>query len=106
MTNAVTKTIYSTAHNVGVLRFVDAGTKALELENGSALNEPTTYAVRVAIEQAVYELITEGQRKVYGVTNVLRRNEMMSSLLQQMRRLQQAAQRQKQKPQKPPHPRQ
>jgi curli production assembly/transport component CsgG len=63
MTNAVTKTIYSTAHNVGVLRFVDAGTKALELENGSALNEPTTYAVRVAIEQAVYELITEGQRK-------------------------------------------
>ena len=54
---------YSTAHNVGVLRFVDAGTKALELESGSALNEPTTYAVRVAIEQAVYELITEGQKK-------------------------------------------
>jgi hypothetical protein len=48
---------------VGVLRFVDAGTKALELENGAAINEPTTYAVRVAIEQAVYELITEGQRK-------------------------------------------
>lgn len=63
LTNAVTKTIYSTAHNVGVLRFVDAGTKALELENGAAINEPTTYAVRVAIEQAVYELIVEGQRK-------------------------------------------
>lgn len=63
LTNAVTKTIYSTAHNVGVLRFVDAGTKALELENGAAINEPTTYAVRVAIEQAVYELIVEGQRR-------------------------------------------
>jgi curli production assembly/transport component CsgG len=63
LTNAVTKTIYSTAHNVGVLRFVDAGTKALELENGAAINEPTTYAVRVAIEQAVYELITDGQKK-------------------------------------------
>jgi curli production assembly/transport component CsgG len=63
LTNAVTKTIYSTAHNVGVLRFVDAGTKALELENGQALNEPTTYAVRVAIEQAVYELIVDGQKK-------------------------------------------
>ena len=63
LTNAVTKTIYSTAHNVGVLRFVDAGTKALELETGAAINEPTTYAVRVAIEQAVYELIVEGQRK-------------------------------------------
>lgn len=63
LTNAVSKTIYSTQHNVGVLRFVDAGTKALELENGSALNEPTTYAVRVAIEQAVYELIVEGEKK-------------------------------------------
>lgn len=63
LSTAVSKTIYSTAHNVGVLRFVDAGTKALELENGSALNEPTTYAVRVAIEQAVYEMIMEGERK-------------------------------------------
>ena len=60
---SVSKTIYSTTHNVGVLRFVDAGTRALELETGTALNEPTTYAVRVAIEQAVYEMIVEGQRK-------------------------------------------
>jgi curli production assembly/transport component CsgG len=63
LSTAVSKTIYSTAHNVGVLRFIDAGTKSLELENGSALNEPTTYAVRVAIEQAVYESIVEGERK-------------------------------------------
>ena len=63
LTNAVSKTIYSTQHNVGVLRFVDAGTKALELENGMALNEPTTYAVRVAIEQAVYDMVVEGEKK-------------------------------------------
>lgn len=63
ITNAVSKTIYSTQHNVGMLRFVDAGTKALELENGQALNEPTTYAVRVAIEQAVYDMIVEGEKK-------------------------------------------
>ncbi len=63
ITNAVSKTIYSTQHNVGVLRFVDAGTRALELENGQALNEPTTYAVRVAIEQAVHDMIVEGQKK-------------------------------------------
>jgi curli production assembly/transport component CsgG len=63
LSTAVSKTIYSTAHNVGVLRFVDAGTRALELESGTALNEPTTYAVRVAIEQAVYEMIMEGQKK-------------------------------------------
>jgi curli production assembly/transport component CsgG len=63
LTTAVSKTIFSTQHNIGVLRFVDAGTKALELENGMALNEPTTYAVRVAIEQAVYDMIVEGEKK-------------------------------------------
>ena len=63
LTNAIAKTIYSTAHNASMLRFVDAGTNALELENGAALNEPTTYAVRVTIEQAVYEMIIEGQRR-------------------------------------------
>jgi len=63
ITNAVSKTIYSTQHNVGVLRFVDQGTKSLEMENGSAINEPTTYAVRVAIEQSVYEMIIEGEKK-------------------------------------------
>ena len=63
LTNAVSKTVYSTQHNVGVLRFVDAGTKALELENGAALNEPTTYAVRIAIEQAVYEMIVNGEKR-------------------------------------------
>jgi curli production assembly/transport component CsgG len=60
---AVSKTIYSTQHNVSVLRFVDQGTRSLELESGAALNEPTTYAVRVAIEQAVYEMIVEGEKK-------------------------------------------
>ena len=63
LSNAVSKTIFSTQHNVGVLRFVDAGTRALELENGMALNEPTTYAVRVAIEQAVYDMIVDGEKK-------------------------------------------
>jgi curli production assembly/transport component CsgG len=63
LTNAVSKTIFSTQHNVGVLRFVDQATKALELESGNALNEPTTYAVRVAIEQAVYDMIISGEKK-------------------------------------------
>lgn len=63
LTNAVSKTIYSTAHNVGVLKFVDQGTKSVELESGTALNEPTTYAVRVAIEQAVYEMIIDGEKR-------------------------------------------
>jgi curli production assembly/transport component CsgG len=67
LSNAVSKTIYSTSHSTGVLKFVDQATKAIELEQGSALNEPTTYAVRVAIEQAVREMIFEGNRK--GIWN-------------------------------------
>lgn len=63
LTNVISKTIYSTGHNLGVFRFVDQGTKSLEIENGSALNEPTTYAVRVAIEQSVYEMILDGEKK-------------------------------------------
>jgi len=63
LSTAVSKTIYSIAQNVGVFKFIDEGTKSLELETGNALNEPTTYAVRVGIEQAVYEMIIDGERK-------------------------------------------
>lgn len=63
LSTAVSKTIYSTGSNVGVFKFIDAGTTSLELEAGEARNEPTTYAVRVAIEQAVYEMIMDGERK-------------------------------------------
>ena len=63
LSTAVSKTIYSTSHNIGVFKFFDSGTQSLELENGAALNEPTTYAVRVAIEQGVYEMIVAGEKK-------------------------------------------
>ena len=63
LTNAVSKTIYSAAQNIGVMKFIDSGTSSLEVELGSAANEPTTYAVRVAIEQAVYEMIVDGEKK-------------------------------------------
>jgi curli production assembly/transport component CsgG len=63
LTSAVSKTIYSAASNLGGLKFFDAGTSSLEIEAGHALNEPTTYAVRVAIEQAVYEMIVDGEKK-------------------------------------------
>lgn len=63
LTTAVSKTIYSAASNLGGLKFFDAGTTSLEVEAGHALNEPTTYAVRVAIEQAVYEMIVDGEKK-------------------------------------------
>jgi curli biogenesis system outer membrane secretion channel CsgG len=39
------------------------GTKLLETEAGITDNESTTYAVRKAIEQAVIEIIKEGEKK-------------------------------------------
>jgi curli production assembly/transport component CsgG len=60
---ATEKTIASHASGADVFRFLDLGTKALELETGAAVNEPTNYAVRAAIEAAVVELVNEGEKK-------------------------------------------
>jgi len=63
LSTGVTKTIYSTGVNTNIMKFVDAGTKSFEFEAGSSINEPTTYAVRVAIEAAVVDMIKEGVKK-------------------------------------------
>ncbi len=57
------KKVYSFQDKLGVLRFVDAGTQALELETGSATNESMNKAVQLAIHAAVVELINSGARK-------------------------------------------
>jgi curli production assembly/transport component CsgG len=62
---AVSKTIVSTSTNMGVFKFIEAGTENVELEIGNSQNEPVNYAVRVAIEQAVVEMIKEGAVKGY-----------------------------------------
>jgi len=46
-----------------MFRFIDMGTKALEIESGTTENEPVNYAVRTAIEQCVLEMVKEGERK-------------------------------------------
>jgi curli production assembly/transport component CsgG len=58
-----TKTIYSTGINSNIMKFVDAGTRSVEFEAGTTINEPTTYAVRIAIEAAVVDMIKEGAKK-------------------------------------------
>jgi len=63
ISTGATKTIYSTGTNLNVMKFVDAGTKSFELEAGSSINEPTTYAVRIAIEAAIVDMIKEGANK-------------------------------------------
>lgn len=59
----VTKTVMSYQDNAGVLRFVDAGTRALEAEVGAALNESRNKAIQLAIEAGVIEMIREGARR-------------------------------------------
>lgn len=63
LSTGATKTIYSTGVNLNVMKFVDAGTKSMELEAGSTINEPTTYAVRLAIEASIVDMIREGVKK-------------------------------------------
>ena len=57
------KTILSTKISATIFKFLDMGTKLLETEAGMTDNESTTYAVRKAIEQAVLEIIKEGEKK-------------------------------------------
>jgi curli production assembly/transport component CsgG len=63
LSTGATKTIYSSGVNSNIMKFVDAGTKSFEFEAGSSINEPTTYAVRVAIEAAIVDMIKEGANK-------------------------------------------
>ncbi len=62
---STTKTIISTGTSLTFFRFFDMGTQALEAEMGHTINEPVNYAVRAAIEQAVVEMVKEGDKKGY-----------------------------------------
>ena len=66
----VTKTIASHSKGGDVFRFLDLGTKALELETGVAVNEPVNYAIRTAIEFAVLRLVHEGEKQGFWTFKV------------------------------------
>ena len=57
------KTILSTRTSATVFRFLDMGTKLLEIEAGYTENESVTYAVRKAIDKAIIDMINEGAKK-------------------------------------------
>ena len=59
----VTKTVASHSKGGDVFKFLDMGTKALELETGVAVNEPVNYAIRTAIEFAVLQLVHDGEKQ-------------------------------------------
>ena len=58
-----TKTILSTAKGGDLFKFYEAGTQLVEVESGSTDNEAVGYAVRAAIEAAVYGLVMQGLEK-------------------------------------------
>lgn len=59
----VDKTIASYKDSSDIFRFLDLGTRALEIEIGSSINEPVNYAVQMAIEQSIVEIVKEGEKK-------------------------------------------
>lgn len=59
----VKKTVASVQDRLGVLKFYELGTKAFELESGSAANESMNYATQLAVKAAVIELIKDGAAK-------------------------------------------
>ena len=61
----VSKTILSVGTDFTLFKFVDVGTKLVESEAGMTENEANTIAVKMAIEQAVLELIQQGIQKGY-----------------------------------------
>ena len=61
----VTKTILSSSMDNNVFKFIDMGTRALEIETGVAENEANTMAVKIAIEAAVVAMIEQGIQKGY-----------------------------------------
>ena len=59
----VRKTKLSMRTGLDFFRFIDIGQKALEIESGGAVNEPTTFAIKRAVEAAVVLIIEEGAKK-------------------------------------------
>jgi curli production assembly/transport component CsgG len=63
LSTGASKTILSTSAGVNMFKFIDLGTKSVEFEAGATANEPATYAVRIATEAAVADMIKEGAKK-------------------------------------------
>jgi curli production assembly/transport component CsgG len=57
---STSKTIFSAGAGSDVFRFYESGTELIEIESGLTENETVGYAVKTAIEAAVYALILQG----------------------------------------------
>ncbi len=61
----VSKTVLSVGRDLSVFKFVDVGTKLIEAEAGMTENEANTMAVKMAIEEAVLQMVKQGIEKGY-----------------------------------------
>jgi len=61
----VSKNILSVGLSQDIFRFIDEGTKLIEVEGGVAENESTSIALQKAIEEGVLEIIKQGIDKGY-----------------------------------------
>ena len=57
------KKLLSVAESVAVFKFYDSGTKSFENEFGVTSNEPGVYALKSAINNAVEEMVLQGEKK-------------------------------------------
>ena len=57
---STSKTIFSAGAGSDIFKFYESGTELVELESGLTENETVSYAVKSAIEAAVYALIIQG----------------------------------------------
>jgi curli production assembly/transport component CsgG len=64
-TVTVTKTVLSYMDKLGILKFVDSGTKSIEFETGLSINESVNKATNLAVKAAVVATVREGVRKGY-----------------------------------------
>ena len=62
-TVTVEKNLLSTADGATAFKFFNQATQAFEFDSSQTFNEPGNYALRSAIETAIIELITKGERQ-------------------------------------------
>lgn len=60
-TVTIEKNLLSTHEGTTVMKFYNQGTRSFELDSSQTFNEPGNYALRSAIEQAIVELVKNGE---------------------------------------------
>lgn len=84
-----TKTVYSYMDKLGVLRFVESGTRSIEAETGMGMNESVNRATSMAIQAAVVEVIRQGESKGYWEYDPQSERELSTRAVRESRQQQQ-----------------